>query len=217
MVGEEGLCKRERLLCDALASFNISLPCLLHDRFRQDGRRAIAIPSRAHEILTHELLVKGRLWPTWLPTIRRPKTGAIRRQYFIDENKVLVTTSPLQFRISDNDASRTSNLGSTLINMQRFVHQLRRQPLTDRIGHIIERDVLIMPLLCLCGGGIRAQGDDRIALAPWQFNSTNLPGGLIVLPTAPFEIASNNAFERYHLSFLNDHAPSRAIAQGRAV
>src|SRR5581483_8188623 len=97
--------------------FSVFFAGLLDDFGRQRRGGRLLVPTNGFQMIPHVLLVERRLRAARIVAGARPEAGRIGRENLIGEHKLVANEAELELRVRDDDATRFSVAGGTLINI----------------------------------------------------------------------------------------------------
>src|ERR1039458_5005589 len=118
----------------------------------EDGARRSLVPIQCFEVVADELFVKTRLRLARCVRVGRPKTRAVRRECFIDEEQLFAIATAIEFRVGDNDTAPGGVIAGEAVQRQGNVAHFFSERLADDLGATLKVDVLVVARLGLRGG-----------------------------------------------------------------
>src|SRR5437868_5318984 len=118
----------------------------------------------------------------------------------------IVIEAELELGIGDDDAARRSVVGSSLIEPDADVADLRSQFLADELLGLCKADVLVMLALLRLGGRRENWLGQlvRLAQAFRQSDAADRAGRLIILPARADDVAAHYRFHHDRFQSLGD-------------
>ena len=178
-----------------------------HHVGRQFRRRAVLVPPTPLQPVPHILLVERRRRPARPVLVGRPEPRAVRRQHLVDQDQVAVRQgAPLQLGVGHDHPPARGVSGRLAVHEQGAEPQPGGPVLAHRLGQPLERHVLVVPAV-----GLRRRRKNRLRqLVPLpqpgrQLHPAHRPGGPVLLPPGPGQVAAGHALERHHRRLPHQH------------
>src|SRR5436190_5719169 len=207
----------ERLARDPLVGLRVAGPGPVHDLGRKRRRRRRLVPAGLRRPVAHVLLVEARLRPAGLVAGGRPEARGIGRQNLVGEHdRAVGAAAQLELGVGEEDAVLARVGGGELVQLDRDAAELLQQrPVADDLSRPVEVDVLVVVAYVGLGG----LGEDRLREllrlleSLGQADAAHGPGGLVVLPAGPRQVAADHALDRDHLEPLHEHPAAPGVAR----
>src|SRR5438105_3744822 len=209
----------QRLPGNESIRLQVPLARRLHDFQWQRRRRRVAVPFalllQAGEVVPQRLLVEARLAAAWLIAVCGPEARRVGGKDLVDHEEAAVRRrAELEFRVGDDDAAPGGVLAARVVQGEAGLLQLVGLTAAQRLRHVRDRHVLVVPHLGL-GGRRKDRGVEPRALdqSGRERFARERAGLLVFRPGGPREIAAHHALERHRLCAPHEHRPAR---KGRA-
>src|ERR1041384_958596 len=124
---------------------------------RERRRGGLLIPANFLQIVPHILLIERLLGHSRFIFFGRPKTRGIWRKYFICKSYSRQGTAKLKFGIGDDDALLPGIISGFSVNREAEIPQPASVFWVHELGHLLERNVFVMP-----GGRLCCRSEDRL-------------------------------------------------------
>src|ERR1039458_4919326 len=139
--------------CQACEGFEVFLGGLADDILREDGTGCGLVPIQRFEVVADELFVKARLRFAGCVSVGGPKTRAVGRERFVNEDKSWFRgetprqargdsrdETEFEFRVGDNDAALGGVIAGEAIQGQGNVAYFFGERLANDLGATLKVD-----------------------------------------------------------------------------
>ncbi len=142
----------------------------------------------------------------------RPETAGVGREALVDQRDLAIDDTKLELGVGDDDAAGRGILGSSLVDLEGQVANLRGDVLADDLAATLERDVLVV----VADLGLRGRREQRLGklggLGQTLGQLDAADGAVLVigLLARTGQIAADDALDRNRWAFLTSMArPAR--------
>src|SRR5258708_342939 len=136
----------------------------------------------------------------------RPKSRGIRRERFIDPNKLVLEQTKLKFSVRQQNPSRLRVRRRAAVDFQADVAHCSCTLISNQRGHPFKRNVLVMP-----GRRLRCRRENRLwqairlSQAVRQRNAADCSGPLSILPSSTRNLTAHHALNRQWRDLPHQH------------
>ena len=122
-------------------------------------RRSL-VPARRLCPVAHRLLVERQRRGARVPGLGRPEPAGVRGEDLVADDQLAVDEPQLELGVRDHDAALERQLGRRAVSAKADLAGALGDIVTDELGRLLERDVLVVAF-----GRLRRRGEHRLGKA----------------------------------------------------